>query len=322
MHQMFSDWYRTVQPTADRQAIERRWAATEECLSSLTTKQVTDLARYIAGRATSQSVEWMRAVYKSHDDVMPTRDIDEEMRVLAGVVLRLALERGTGNASTASLALLTAAFGMKDEPKWLGEHLAAAARHLSTAGRSARERSQALTVSDANPESINGALSDVQRLIDSLSESNDALWWAFSKHSRLLTDSYSRLGMPIAALAAPIDAFESVKIIPPAPEFETLLLHIVLEASLSTDTSFSLRNYASGLGAERAKRLAHSVPSDCEALCPVMWMISVLAKDHKSWMTDFDKLFKFKLTTTFPVTAVSIQLFRELCLTRAFSEQA
>ena len=61
--------------------------------------------------------------YKTHDELMPTRGIGEELRTLAAITLRVTLEPlgengGGGEVPTgAALSLLTAAFGMKDEPK-------------------------------------------------------------------------------------------------------------------------------------------------------------------------------------------------------------
>lgn len=316
MHAMFSDWYHTVQPTADRATVDKRWDATSECASGITKDQIADLAAYIA-RGNSASIEWFRTIYKKHDEVMLTRGIEEELRVLATITLHVSFETDSDIAGMAALALLTAAFGMKDEPSWLEEHLKGAARRLSAIGATRREWDGSLSVTDATVDETNKALSSVARQLQALTESNDCLWWALTDHSRSVGDDYKTLGSSVAAMAAPADLIHFVRLLPASAEAETLLLHIVASAGADSE-GLSLRNYVSGLGRDRAKQLSRDVPPKCTPLCPLTWA-TLAAAEGKSWTSEFEKLYGFKSTTTFTPNAVALQTFRELCLAKMFT---
>lgn len=328
MHEQFPDWYQVADPNASRETITKRWAATEEHLASVTQEKVAELAGYIT-RSQIEEPEWFQKVYKKHDDVMLTRNVGAELRVLAGIVLRITLENGDEDEAeteeegrevsiSAALALLVGAFGMKEEPKWLREHLVAAARQLSRTGHAMREVTADFSVdSPLTAEGVNDALRAVQTRMDAVTEENNYLWWAFVKRSQLLNDEYAKLTPSVVALAASVEIFALVRWVPAAAETETLLLHVLLSTPGGSDTDLSFKNYFTGLGRERAQRLSRPVPPACTTLCPIMSAISAVA-EGKKWLADFEKMFGIKTTTSFPPHSVALQLFRELCLSRLF----
>jgi hypothetical protein len=321
MHELFSTWYRFADPNAPRETIDKRWAATEEILASVTKEEVTELAVYIA-RTKREAPERLSTTHKKHDEQMPSREIEEELRVLAAVVLRIALERSDNHqvSIVAALSLLTGAFGMKDEPRWLEEHLGAATRCLSEAGRQVRKPGEQVAISSVSPESVNAALTSAQTMIDAVGEANNYLWWAFTKHSRLLDVAYESLPLPVVALVAPADLFGFVRKVPVAPETETLLLHVLLEMPGTRDTELSWKNYFSGLNRDYAQRITKSVPAACSALCPVLWCVAAIA-DAKTWQNAFEKDFGIRTAAKFPLQSIAIQALRELCLVKALSEK-
>jgi hypothetical protein len=316
MHAMFSDWYHTIQPMADRATVEKRWDATSECASGITKDQIADLAAYVA-RGDSGSIEWFRIIYKKYDDVMLTRGIEEELRVLATIALHVSFETDSDLGAMAALALLTAAFGMKDEPSWLDEHLKGAVKRLSAIGAAQREWEGELSVTEATVEQTNNALGIVTRQLQALTESNDCLWWALTDHSRSIGDGYKTVGASVAAMVAPADLIQFVRLLPPSAEAETLLLHVVTAAGGNSD-ALSLRNYVSGLGRDRAKQLSRDVPRKCTPLCPLTWA-TLAASEGKSWTAEFEKLYGFKSTATFAPHSIALQTFRELCLAKLFT---
>src|SRR5207249_54598 len=103
------------------------------------------------------------------------------------------------------------------------------------------------------------------------------LWWAFTKHSRSLNGAYNSFPVATIALSAPVDIFGFLRDVPPAPETETILLHILWGMPDAKEVELSFKNYLTGLGHDSAKQLARSVPQTCAALCPVMWGISAVA---------------------------------------------
>ncbi|SRR6266849_2928425 len=324
MHELFPDWYRVADPNATREVVAKRSDATDEVVGSITKKQAAELAGYIA-RPRQEAPAWFQKTYKTHDELMLTRAIDAELRILAGITLRVTLEpmRQTGAGGevpvAAGLSLLTGAFGMKDEPTWLKEHLHAAAEGLSKVGRQVRHTHGPLSVATPlTPESVNEAFGSTKTAMDAIAEMNDYLWWALTKHSRLLTQTYESLPPEVVALTAPADLFHYVRTVPVAPETETLLLHVLLQMSGARETEFSFRNYVSSFGRERAEKLVQPCPSACTVLCPIMWSISAIAS-AKTWQSEFEKFFGFRTATKFPAQSMTIQFLRELCLAKIFA---
>lgn len=315
MHALFSDWYQVIDPLAPRETIEKRWAATEECLEGLDMGKVAELATYVA-LVQPQTLSWFRAVYKKHDDVMKTRGVDEEIRLLAAVVLRVAIEREDDLAVLSALCLLTGVFGRSDQPKWLEEHLNEAARTLAAMGRSVREFAETGEISStADGDEHNRFLEATVAMIKTLRESNDFLWWAFTGHSLTLGESYSGLSGPTLAVTAPADLIGFSRMLPLSAEAETLLLHVVMERA-ELDAKYSFKAYASSLTRAQAQKLARPVPAKCQLLCPILWVLQV-SSEGKAWQTEFERLFKIKTSTPIPMPAFTLQFLRELCLLRS-----
>jgi hypothetical protein len=306
MHRMFTDWYQQVRPAADRQTIERRWAGIEGCLTSLDFSRLADLSACVARR--TSSVEWFREVLKGADEVMPTRGVDEEVRVLAAVVLRLSVEQQDDKSVVAALGLLTGAFGTKDEPDWLGEHRREAAKELARVGREDRQVTQTTQIAELSIAGVNAAIR----------ETNDCLWWAFTGYSAALKLDYKTLGLPGAALVAPVELWQVIRTVPHSPETEALLLHVLFDIAGDGGKEYSFKNHLSALGREQAQAIRKQLPAQWAVLCPVLWAIAAVA-DGRSWITEFEKLFKFRSTAIFNSSAVAIQVLREACLIDAAS---
>jgi hypothetical protein len=319
MHEMFSDWFHVVDPQASRDTITKRWAATDEVTASLTKDQAAELAVFVVRRRPS-APQWFQDVHKKHDDVMPLRNTDEELRVLAAVSLRTAFEKNCaeGAGMVAAMALVTGAFGMRDEPAWLNEHLRSAAEHLSEAGRRMRQAGEPTgtqAVGGAESDEGSEALQTIRVRVEALTESTNYLWWAFTNRSALLDQDYASLSAPVVALVAPVDVFRSTRLLPLAPETEALLLHVVLAISGAAD--LSLKNHVMSLGRDEAHKVRSVIPATVQLLCPLAWVIATLA-EGKNWQAEFERLFGVRATSKFPVGAIAIQRLRELSLAKAF----
>ena len=328
MHTLFTDWYSTVDPAAQREVIQKRWDATAELVESMTIDRVVSLAAYIT-RDHLEAPEWLRNTHKSHDDVMPTRGIAAELRVLAGAALRVCFDNvpgssspaevddesaGDANLSTAAaLALLCGAFGLQNEPSWLSEHLRAGAKYIAVTASQIRQTATPLKVSTPlSVDALNSVLASVQDRLNYSDESRDYLWWALSRYSRLLSDRYSNMSPAIAAIAIPSDAFSFARAIPAAPESETLILNTLLDLEGAAEMELSFKNFAVGLGKEKAAKLTPRQPV-CRDLCPVLWAAGAVAAG-KTWIKDFEQLFGFRTSTAVSAQAIAIQCFRELSL--------
>ncbi len=315
MHTLFSDWYLVANPLATRETIEMRWAALEG-IAALSIERAGELAACVV-RPKLATPEWFRAAFKAADPQMPTRGVEEELRILAAATLRVAMAVEGKISATAALSLLAGAFGMKDEPRWLKEHLHAAVAQLAAAGTAARVVAP-LSVLALTLEEVNSGFAVAQRMIGGLAEANDYLWWAFAGQSEIFGEAYKTMPASVVSLVAPVDIFAFVRTLPPTPETETLLLNVLTGTASTKEPDLSFKNYLSSLGRERAVKIVRHIPESCAALCPVLWSIEATST-ARSWVAEFEKSFGFRTSNKFPVQAVAVQLLRELCLVKIFA---
>src|ERR1019366_9826361 len=114
MHALFADWFLVVDPSASSDVKMKRWAATEELVSALGATEIVEFAAFIARRSTAPPR--LIDTLKRHDETMATRDVEEGLRVLAAITLRLIVEGGSEVAVFSALSLLTSSFAQKDGP--------------------------------------------------------------------------------------------------------------------------------------------------------------------------------------------------------------
>jgi hypothetical protein len=318
MHALFPDWYRVANPTPDSATVESRWAATNEFLQSVTKAEIAQLAAFVCHD--SAVLLRFKDLHKQHDALMPTRHVDEELRILAAAALRVAIEtiKG-GRGDVAALALLCGSFGESDQPSWLGEHVEAAASHVAGRGQAVRGLAQPPIPDPYDAVAMKAAFDAVTSSLSTVAEANDYLWWAFTKFSAKLGTPYSGMSPMLAALAGAQDLFRFVRHVPAAQETETLLLHVVGEVGGTSASALSLKNVMSALTREQAEKLGRTIPSECGSLCPLHWCISKVA-ERSSWIAAFEKDFGIKTATTFAPQVIALQALRELSLCASFAE--
>lgn len=323
MHALFTDWYRVADPKASSETITKRWTATEELLASITTPEMLELAAFVV-RPSAQHPTWLQAAYKAQDDVMATRNIDEELRILSGALLRLAVEsdpdEGSNTDLAAALSLLVGVFGMPDPPLWLREHIEAAAEALNTAGRHDHAAFSASTLTDPlTAAAVQKTFAQARRAIDEVAEINSYLWWTFTRYSAVLSGPYDAHQLQIVAFAAPFDLFRLVRRSPLAPECETLLLYALGHHRSADTPDVSFKNYITALSRQQAQLFHAPLPAGCSDLCSLMWAVDATVAG-RAWQVEFEKRFGFRTAAKFSPGAVAIEFLRELLLLKIVGE--
>lgn len=329
MHELFTDWYLTADPNASRDVIVKRWTAVYAAARALTTETSLSLAAFVV-RPSLEVPVWFQDLLKSHDEVMRTRNIEAELRVLAAITIRLLVEPqeeaeegedeedeiDPGVAIVASFALLSGSFGMP-VPGWLSEHLQALASFLSSEGAEKRNLSGARRLETVTPASVNESLVHLGKRIDLAMEVNTYLWWFVTGYSGTMAAKYSSIVPSVAALAMSKDLSLLMETTPPLPEIETLLLHAVSLLKDGETAGLSLKSHIGALG-KSAEDLLEVIPEACRLLCPLGWAVGASVRE-KAWISEFEKTFGFKAAATFSSQQIALQYFRELSFIRSLS---
>src|SRR5665213_3509875 len=113
MNKDFSDWYRvaSVTPTADQLVL--RWAGIEAAAAGLTAVQIIELVRLyvLKPNAGYETPAFLDKAFRDQDATFPAKGNIEELRVLAGAILRNLMETKQAAASAAAYGIVSAAVG-------------------------------------------------------------------------------------------------------------------------------------------------------------------------------------------------------------------
>src|SRR5260370_8476461 len=135
MHQNFADWYRSAALTSPEGLLKNRWAGVQDIAKQIKPSTATLLLSFAMLFALPNVTEsavpgGFRDAFKAHDDNFASRDNLQEIRVLAGAILRLVIEQRQSLSPLAALALTCGSFVPREAVTLEREHLAAAQRFL------------------------------------------------------------------------------------------------------------------------------------------------------------------------------------------------
>jgi hypothetical protein len=147
MHANFPDWYRSAQVSADATLLAKRWSGVEELTRQPTGDLMLMLLRLFAVPNTPESAATpaFRQPFKTHDPAFLMRDNLQEVRVLAGAVLRIIIDAagkaGSNAADLAALGLVAASYSKRASVLSEPDHLRAAQTYIVERARSLRSSS-------------------------------------------------------------------------------------------------------------------------------------------------------------------------------------
>jgi hypothetical protein len=362
MHRDFADWYRVASVTPQQEVLEQRWNAVEEAASVLSAASITVLLRLFAVRIQKEPTvpDFLDAVLRKHDTSYSSRGNSEELRVLAGAVLRQCIESNSKNAVAVALGLLCATFGSRATRVPAAQHVSVAETYLAHRGVSVRastppapigasgltkERYDELVTiavfqppqiasardplftaiveaSGKSAEQVNAAVTSLWRANQVVREELNLLWWLQTKFSRDLKKPFAEFALNEASYVFPME-LSDLTVFLPGPD---AILGIII-------TSLSLTK-----GGDQKSKLVDAVNSTPRAwreerngnlniqgfadLCPLLLAMSksLDTDGDAEWLPVYRKQCDVQLDQEVPASDVAVQVYRERLFAQALGE--
>lgn len=314
-HKDFADWYRAASVTPSPELLDARWKGVEQAAAALTRSSLTSLLRLYCTRpeAGFKAPEFLDTAFRNQDATFPNRDNIEELRVLAGAILRQSVESNSSASTAAALGIVSSSFGSRRDTLTTLDHLRAAERFLATRGEATRdiktspqvnlapmtkERYEQLmpaavfapnqTPSARDPlfntfaeqttklnQSFAELSSALWRIIQAQREELNILWWLQAKVSRDLEVPFSKLPRQQASIIFPMELADLTVFLPgPAAIFG-----VVVAALMDTKSKSDGLTVAEGVNSLprnwREQRVANlQLNTDRATLCPVLFAMA------------------------------------------------
>lgn len=242
MHLNFSDWYRSAGLKPDEGLLNKRWLGLENCVKSLNAEQLINYASIFVTppKANTEFLAGFAEEFRKHDNTFALKDNLQELRVLAGAILRLVIEENHRFATLAALTLECGSFGPRAKALPEADHLISAKKlliikaqelrtnpgtpKLSTIKLNAEEyekripatmfaQGQTPQLRDPLIEIIEELASSLKTLQDSTKkiwaysqrkeEEVNMVWWLLGRFSSDLKQPFSEIGYEAGALIIP-----------------------------------------------------------------------------------------------------------------------
>lgn len=140
MHSDFADWYRAAGIDPPAGLLTARWTGVNTVAEAADVVDVLTAAKlFVLGQSSDTDVPAkFRAPFKDADEAFPGRGNIMEMRLLAGAILRIIIEKQTQLSTIAALALICGSFGSRKSNLPEPSHVTAAITYILDAGKAAR----------------------------------------------------------------------------------------------------------------------------------------------------------------------------------------
>jgi hypothetical protein len=141
IHPSFADWYRSAALTPPEALLDKRWAGVEDSVKQPSAALLLSLAKLFTLSIAAESAvpAGFRDTFRAHDEAFPSRNNLQELRVLAGAILRLVIEQNQPLSPLAALALVCGSFGPREAALPERQHLDAAQRYIVDYSTTTRE---------------------------------------------------------------------------------------------------------------------------------------------------------------------------------------
>jgi hypothetical protein len=361
IHANFPDWYRAAAVTPPDGLLEKRWAAVEAVAKEAKADLLVGLVRlFVIQTGEAYVPAGFREAIKARDEGFSSKGDVQELRVLAGAVLRLVMESDT-YPLTAALAMVCAAFGPRRAKLPEPDHLEFAERFLVEIGKALRatealpplkvssftkkKLSEALPANLFHPNQtpnlheplttllteMAAALVSAKSALDQLantsaiqSEELNALWWLQTSFSRIIQKPFSEIDKNAAPIILASELAE-LTAFPPGLESSTaMLVHALFTAGSTMRDGVTIANAVNSTPrAWREKIRTERILDRTGAVSPLSLALdkSLDTDDPRDWLPVYTKVCDIPLDTPFDGIQIATQLYRELMLWRVVSKQ-
>jgi hypothetical protein len=357
MHNEFADWYRTASVDLPEGFLTQRWQGVEEAANGLTSEQIIALVRLFAIRPAVgvKTPEFLDAAFRKYDVGFPTRDHLQELRVLAGAVLRIAIENGRAAGIAAAAGMGCATFGVRYQALPNKEHVDFARKFLTKRATEIRagtipiakvkalssERLEELLPAqmftpnqtpnmraplfDAIVEQSkaiqagDSILSALKIALQSQREELNLLWWLQVEFSRDLSRPFSQLRHTAAACILPFELADLTLFVPGS----TAIFGILVSAL--AQTSGAVCSIQQGINATprdwRAGRVGQQ-ENPVDVLCPIAFAMakSLETDGEDDWVPVYKKFCDVQIDESLETRDIAYQIYSECIFDRALTE--
>jgi len=362
MHREFGDWYRAASVAPQAELLELRWSGVEAATEGLTTSLVIELVRLFVLRPTAGYVAppYFDKAFRDHDTAFPAKGNIEELRVLAGAVLRNALEAERVTASAIAYGLVSAAFGSRHANLPNRDHFAAAQRFLTQRAASIRDSKSSLTGTSsitrerldellpanlfAAPQQLpnlrdpllaallelsvtaakapNANVAGLARIVETQREELNLLWWLQNAFSKDLGVSFTNLSASAAASVLALELAD-LTIFVPGPSAILGMIVTALKQIPGGDAKVSIKDAVNSTPKEwRQVRVGQNSTQPVLNLAPMhLAMAKSLETDGTDdWLPAFKKQAELNADDAFDARDIAHQVYCERMFVRALSE--
>lgn len=356
MHREFADWYRIAALSPPGELLEQRWQAVSDLGTNLSAEQLIEVLRMYAVRPlpSFKAPEFFDAAFRKHDASFPVMSNAEELRVLAGAVLRNIIETDANAAIATSCGLVCSSFGSRLSSMPNKEHVDEAKRYLARMGTSLREvvlpkissgnlsaphfDSQlpaavfAINQTPALRQPLITALTELAAGVSDLDslrrtiflqrEELNLLWWLQNAFSRTLRVQFSEIPSSAAVCVFASELFDLTLFVP-GPT--AILGMVVASLSQTRDAGqpLSIQQILNATPRElRSRWISETSAIQTRGLCPLMSAAakSLSTEGDSDWIPSYKKDMDVSPEEVHAPTDLSIQLYGERTFIKALSE--
>jgi len=354
MHKDFPDWYgvAAISPSAD--LLQSRWDGVETALNDLTSPNLIALLNLFCIHQTAayKVPHFLDDAFRKHDVSFPSggRNL-EELRVLAGSILRLAIETQHNTAVAAALGLVCGSYTRKSQIPFF-DHVIAAETFLATRSVRLREiksppslgsitkerldevlppqhfaanqtsnlREPLLKLLQEMSSTISSAQRTISNSINVHGEELNILWWLQNKFSRELKTTFAEL-----SIAAPVilgtEAADLTNQLP-GPIGMTGVLLTALDSMQQGRSELSILDSVNASPKEwRTQRTSSASINQAGPICPVLlaFVKSLDTDGALEWLPVYRKICDIPLDEKTRPIAIASQIYAEHLFIRAIS---
>jgi hypothetical protein len=357
MHNEFADWYRTASVDLPASVLTQRWQGVEEVTAGLTSMHIVALVRLFSIRPTlgAKAPDFLDAAFRKHDAAFPARDHSQELRVLAGAVLRNAMETNHVTAIAAAAGLVCATFGVRSQGLPNSEHVEIARSYLVKRAAEIRAGSsqpaRVNVISNERLEELMPAhlfatnqtpgmraplfsafleqskamqardteLSRLKTALQSQREELNLLWWLQVSFSRDLSRSFTQFPIEEAACIFPLELADLTLFVPGS----TAIFGILVSALAQTKGGLcSIQQAINATPREWRTMRVEQQKNALDSLCPIAFAMakSLETSGDDDWVPVYKKVSEIRIDESLEARDIAYQIYGERIFDRALAE--
>lgn len=356
----FADWYRSASIAPPQEFLEQRWNGVEEAAKSITPSGIIDLLRLfsITQRPGFKAPEFMDSAFRKFDTAFPTGNL-EELRVLAGAILRQVVDSRVESAVTTALGLVTSSFGRRTNLP-TADHVDAAEKFLAEQADDIRKVNSQQKVGSVSMtkerfdellppilfaqnqtpnlrEPLFNALNDhanksaqefsnlysvLWRTIQMQREELNSLWWLQARFSRQMKKPFRDFSSGEAVLVFAAEVSSLTELIP-GPSAVVGILVAALDVVADKKTEITIIDAVKSTDRGwRARRAEEHKTAGLEELCPILLAVtkSLETEGETDWLPVYRRYCDVGIDSSTKSIDLAYQFYRELLFSRAIRE--